>query len=79
MDPLLLLVVLYLNWTLYSILYYTVRGDTFLKNLINFGHCPKRGGGPPMSEVLYKISYDYKFVYFTCSHDREVHIGEQSH
>ena len=31
-----------------------------------------------MSEVLYKISYDYKFVYFTCSHDREVHIGEQN-
>ena len=37
------------------------------------------GGGPAMSKVLSKISYDYKFVYFTCSHDREVHIGEQSH
>ena len=32
-----------------------------------------------MSEVLSKISYDYKFVYFNCSHDREVHIGEQNH
>ena len=39
----------------------------------------KGGGGPAMSEVLSKISYDYKFVYFTCSHDREVHIGEQNH
>ena len=32
-----------------------------------------------MSKVLYKISYDYKFVYFTGSHDKEVHIGDQNH
>ena len=43
----------------------------------------KRGGGgwgvgAAMSEVLSKISYKYKFVYFICSHDREVHIGEQN-
>ena len=31
-----------------------------------------------MSKVLSKISYDYKFEYFTGSHDREVHIGEQN-
>ena len=29
-----------------------------------------------MSEVLFKISYDYKFVYFICSHNREVYIYE---
>ena len=39
----------------------------------------KGGGGPAMSEVLYKISDDNKFVYFTCSHDKEVNIGEQNH
>ena len=32
-----------------------------------------------MSEVLSKISNDYKLAYFTCSHDREFHIGEQNH
>ena len=37
------------------------------------------GGGPAMSKVLSKISYDYKFVFFTCSHDGEVHLGEQNH
>ena len=47
--------------------------------MINFGYCTKRGGGPAMSEVLSKILYDYKFVYFTCSHDRDVHMGEQNH
>ena len=47
--------------------------------MINFGQWPKRGGGPTMSEVLSKISYDYKFVYFTCSHDREVHRSEKNH
>ena len=31
-----------------------------------------------MSEVLSKISYDYKYVYFTFLHNREVHIGEQN-
>ena len=32
-----------------------LRGNTFFLNLINFGHCPKRGGGgPAMSEVLFK-------------------------
>ena len=25
-----------------------LRGKTLKKNLINFGHCPKRGGGPAM-------------------------------
>ena len=39
----------------------------------------KEGGGAAMPKVLSKISDDYIFVYFTCSHDREVHIGEQSH
>ena len=32
-----------------------------------------------MSEVLYQIPYDYKFVYFPSVHDKEVHIGEQNH
>ncbi len=32
-----------------------------------------------MSEVLSEISDDYKFVYFTLSHDKEVHISEQNH
>ena len=32
-----------------------------------------------MSEVLSKVSCDYKFLYFTCSHDWEFHIGEQNH
>ena len=39
----------------------------------------KGGGGPAMSEVLSEISDDYKFVYFTLSHDKEVHISEQNH
>ena len=47
--------------------------------MINFEYCTKRGGGLAMSEVLSKILYDYKFVYFTCSHDRDVHMGEQNH
>ena len=55
------------------------QGRHLKKKLINFGHCPKRGGGPTMPEVLSKISYDYKFVYFICSHDREVHRSEQNH
>ena len=38
----------------------------------------QKGGGPVISEVLSKISYDYLFVYFTCSNDKEVHIGEQN-
>ena len=62
-----------------QIVEWSLRGDTFLKKLINFGHCPKRGGGPAMSEVLYKISDDNKFAYFTSSHDKEVNIGEQNH
>ena len=32
-----------------------------------------------MFEVLGEISDDYKFVYFTFSHDKEVHISEQNH
>ena len=32
-----------------------------------------------MSEVLCKISDDYKFVYFTSVYDKEVNIGEQNH
>ena len=32
-----------------------------------------------MSQVLSEISDDYKFLYFTCSHDKEVNIGEQNH
>ena len=32
-----------------------------------------------MSKVLYKISYGYKFLYFTCSHDWEVYVVEQNH
>ena len=32
-----------------------------------------------MSKVLNEISDDYKFVYFTCSHNKEVNIGEQNH
>ena len=32
-----------------------------------------------MSEILSEISHDYKFVYFTISHDKEVHINEQNH
>ena len=39
----------------------------------------KGGGGLALSEVLSEISDDYKFVYFTLSHDKEVHISEQNH
>ena len=31
-----------------------------------------------MSEVLSELSDDYKFVYSTCSHDKEVNIGEEN-
>ena len=32
-----------------------------------------------MSEVVSKISDDYKFVYYTYLYDKEVNIGEQNH
>ena len=32
-----------------------------------------------MSEFLSEIAYDWKFVYSTCLHDKEVNIGEENH
>ena len=32
-----------------------------------------------MSKVLSEISHDYNFIYFTCSHDNDISIGEQNH